>query len=646
MIVGTSGHIDHGKTALVRALTGVDTDRLKEEKARGISIELGYAYMPLPDGRVLGFVDVPGHERFVDHMVAGVTGIDFVLLVIAADDGPMPQTVEHLDILEFLDVRQGAVAITKIDRCDPARVQACEREIAALLANTGLAGAPLFRVSSITGAGIDVLKAHLIGAAASPRGSRGGAGFRLAVDRSFTLDGLGTVVTGTVFAGEARVGDEMAITPSGVPARIRSIHAQNRPAERGRAGERCALVLAGVPKEAVARGNWIVAPHLHAPTARFDARVRVSERERESLRQWTAVHLHLGAEHVMARVALLDAEEIAPRAQGLVQIVPERPIGALAGDAFILRDASAVRTIGGGRVIDPRGAVRRRRTPSRLETLQLMAGPDPARRLSGLLAHSEQGVDLNAWRIAFNLAPDEIAHGAGPHRVRDGATDFAFGAAHWSALRERLLGAVKAFHAQHPRDVGVDVGRLRRTVFPRLDEAVVGALAASLLKEGRLARSGSAWHVPGHGTTLNEHDQRLADAALPLIDAGGNDPPDAAAIAAAIGAGEAEVRRLLKGLARVGVVYQITEDRFFSREAVGQLARIAREVEQASGAVRAGEFRDRIGSGRKRAIEILEFFDRIGYMWRAGDVHRVRADRKFAFLDPSRSATADRQAQA
>ncbi len=492
-----------------------------------------------------------------------------MLLVVAADDGPMPQTVEHLDILEFLDVREGAVALTKIDRCDTARIEACEREIAALLANTGLTGAPLFRVSSVTGAGIDALKAHLAEAASAPRSTRRGAGFRLAVDRVFTLDGLGTVVTGTVFSGEVRVGDEMAITPSGASARVRSIHAQNRPAERGRAGERCALVLAGVPKDAVARGDWIVAPHLHAPTARFDARVSVSAREQESLRQWSAVHLHLGAEHVMARVALLDTEALAPRAQGFVQIVPERPIGALAGDAFILRDASATRTIGGGRVHRSARAVRRRRTPSRIEALRLMAEPDPQRRLSALLAHSEHGVDLNAFRIAFNLAPNEIAQDVALHRVREGATDVAFGAAQWSALRERLLGAVKAFHAEHPRDVGVDVGRLRRTALPRLDEAVVGALAASLLKDGRLARSGSAWHVPGHGTTLSERDQRLADAALPLIDAGGNDPPDVAEIAAAIRRRCGGSAPPPQGLARVGVVYQITEDRFFSRAAVG-----------------------------------------------------------------------------
>src|SRR5262245_37445779 len=254
MIVGTAGHIDHGKTSLVKALTGVDTDRLKEEKARGISIELGYAYQAQCDGTVLGFVDVPGHEKFVDHMVAGATGIDFVLLVVAADDGPMPQTGEHLDIVALLGVRDGAIAMTKVDRVDSERRQRCEQEIRALVAATPLADVSIFPVSSVSGEGLDELQAHLAVRASERRARRQGAGFRLAVDRSFTLDGVGTVVTGTVFAGEVGVGDEVTITPSGRSARVRSLHAQNRASARGSAGQRCALALAGISRSEVTRG--------------------------------------------------------------------------------------------------------------------------------------------------------------------------------------------------------------------------------------------------------------------------------------------------------------------------------------------------------------------------------------------------------
>ena len=633
MIVGTSGHIDHGKTALVRALTGVDTDRLKEEKARGISIELGYAYTPLPNGEVLGFIDVPGHERFVDHMVAGVTGIDFVLLVVAADDGPMPQTVEHLDILDFLGVQRGAVALTKIDRCVSARIGQCEHEIGALLAGTRLADAPIFRVSAVTGDGIQALTAHLAQAAAAPRDRRGGEGFRLAIDRNFTLDGHGTTVTGTVFGGEVRVGDELRVTPSGLPVRVRSIHAQNRPAELGRVGERCALVLTRVAREAVERGDWIVSPQLHAPTTRFDALLTLSPREAAPLQHWSAVHLHLGAAHVMARVALLDAEQLVPGAQGLVQIVPEQPLGALAGDAFILRDAAAARTIGGGRVLDPQGPARRRRTPARLEILRSMAEPDPRKRLAALFEHAPQGVDLNAYRVAFNLAAHDLPLDSSVRRVQEGEIDRAFSAVHWKALSDRLLAVVAEHHKQHPKDTGLDLGRLRRMACPLQDDAVVSALASSLVTERLLVRAGNAWNIPGHDLDLNPREKQLADSVMPLIEAGRFDPPVLAELARTLRASEAELRSLLHRLARVGLLYQVVPDHFLVRAAVGQLARIARQLEADEGVIRAAQYRDRIGLGRKRAIEILEFFDRIGYLWRVGDAHHLRPNRKFPFIE-------------
>src|SRR5262245_27327937 len=338
MIVGTAGHIDHGKTTLVKALTGVDTDRLKEEKARGISIELGYAYLPLESGDVLGFVDVPGHERFIHHMLAGATGIDFALLVIAADDGIMPQTLEHVDILDLLGVSRGAVALTKIDRAEAGRSEEVAAAITELLAKTSLAGAPVFKVSAVSGEGMPNLLDHLRAeAAAFTRRAEQGM-FRLGVDRCFTLAGAGTVVTGTVFAGSARVGDELMVSPSGRKVRVRGIHAQNRAAQEARAGDRCALNLAGVAKDEVARGVWIVSPALHAPSARFDAKIRLLPGASRALKHWAPVHLHLGAAHLTARVAVLDAEEVPPGGSALVQVVLEEPHCACHGDVFIVRN--------------------------------------------------------------------------------------------------------------------------------------------------------------------------------------------------------------------------------------------------------------------------------------------------------------------
>jgi selenocysteine-specific elongation factor len=627
MIVGTAGHIDHGKTSLVKALTGVDTDRLKEEKARGISIELGYAYLPTVAGSVLGFVDVPGHERFVDHMVAGATGIDFVLLVIAADDGPMPQTIEHLDIVQLLGVRHGAVAMTKVDRCDAERRAGCERDIRALLQGTPLADAPILPVSSVSGEGLDALKTLLEREAAAFRDARrGGRGFRLAVDRCFTLGGVGTVVTGTVFAGEVRTGDQVAITPSGLTARVRSIHAQNRAAQVGHAGERCALALVGPEKEAIARGDWIIAPHLHAPTQRFDVRLLISPRESKPFKHWSAVHLHLGAAHVMARIALLEGEQAAAGTESLAQVVTERPIGALAGDAFIVRDGAAARTIGGGRVIDPFGPARRRRAPERIATLRLLAEPVPASRLAGLLKHAESGIDLNAFCLSANLDAGDLEVAAPSVRVREGAVDYAFGRAGWTGHCARLLEGLAEHHGKRADEMGLDAGRIRRMWFPRLEPAVVEALLKSLQAGGRLSRTGPSWHLPTHSLALGARETVLAQRIVPLLEAGGFDPPWVRDLASRLDAGEQDVRSLLNRLARRGELYQVVKDLFYTRAAISRLADITRLLNDRVGVVRAAEFRDQIGLGRKRAIQILEFFDRIGHTRRTNDEHRVRED--------------------
>jgi selenocysteine-specific elongation factor len=291
MIVGTAGHIDHGKTSLVRALTGVDTDRLKEEKARGISIDLGFAYLPAPDGSVVGFVDVPGHEKFVHNMLAGATGIDFVLLVVAADDGIMPQTREHLAIVDLLGIKQGLVVLTKSDIAAPPWQAKVAMDISQTLQGTGLAGAEIVPVSTVTGDGIDQLRERLFEISRNLATRARTGRFRLAVDRSFTLPGSGTVVTGTVLSGAVSVGDRATVSPTGLTVRVRSIHAQNRPSERGETGQRCALNLAGdgISKDAVARGDVILDPDLHAPTDRIDVTLRVLPSERKSLAQWMPV---------------------------------------------------------------------------------------------------------------------------------------------------------------------------------------------------------------------------------------------------------------------------------------------------------------------------------------------------------------------
>ncbi len=333
MIVGTAGHIDHGKTTLVKALTGIDCDRLKEEKARGITLDLGYAYAPLPNGETLGFVDVPGHEKLVHNMLAGATGIDFALLVVAADDGPMPQTREHLEIVELLGIRLGAVALTKIDIVAVDRQKQAKTEIAEMLAGTALADAPVFPVCAASGEGLAALQAHLQAAAAALGQRPAAGGFRLAIDRCFTLSGAGTVVTGTAFSGQVRVGDMLTVSPLGKTVRVRSLRVQDTPAESGQAGQRIALALAGIEKAEVQRGQWVLAPALHAPIRRFDARLRVLAGQ-PALKHWTPVHLHLGAIDVPEK--LVDERTAGMFAQ--VDTHPQyAPLGVTVGSKVTVR---------------------------------------------------------------------------------------------------------------------------------------------------------------------------------------------------------------------------------------------------------------------------------------------------------------------
>lgn len=630
MIIGTAGHIDHGKTALVQALTGVDTDRLNEEKARGITIELGYAYQPLPDGEVLGFIDVPGHERLIHTMLAGAAGIDFLLLVVAADDGVMPQTREHLEIIDLLGIARGAVALTKIDRCEPARVDAVEAEIAALLATTHLAGAPLFRVSSITGTGIDALRAHLHAAALRfpPRREQGH--FRLAVDRSFTLHGTGTVVTGTVFAGSVRVGEELALAPSGRRLRLRGLHAQNRPAETGRVGQRCALNLAGVEKDAVARGDWIVSPLLAIPVERFDARLTLSPRAPQPLRHWSPVHLHLGAAHVMAHLVLLQGETLAPGDSAFVQVVLDRPIGALHGDRFIVRDAEARQTLGGGRVLDLFAPARKRRTPERHGELTTLECEIPSERLKRLLEQSAWGLDLDRLQAAWNTP--ELAEHLPPdcRRVSIGSRTHAVAQSTWQALAQSLLEGLADYHARSPEELGPDAGRARRLWMPRLPQPIFTALVADLIAQGALTRTGAWLHRPEHVLTLTPREQAVAERILPLLRETPLDPPWVRDLAKRLDLAEADVRLLLRKMGGQGLLFQVVRDLFFVPEALERLAEILRALDAETGEIRAADFRDRTGLGRKRAIQILEYFDRIGLTRRVRDTHRLRTDSPLA----------------
>lgn len=625
MIIGTAGHIDHGKTALVHALTGVDTDRLKEEKTRGISIELGYAYQALENGDVLGFIDVPGHERFIHTMLAGAAGIDFALMVVAVDDGIMPQTREHLDILGLLGIHQGAIALTKIDRVPPERIVEVTLEVRALLAGfPSLAGAPCFPVSAITGEGLEALHAHLHAAALKHARLAEEQGFRLAVDRSFTLKGAGTVVTGTVFAGKVSVGDGLIVTPSGKHVRLRSLHVMNQAATEGHAGQRCALNLAGVDKDEIQRGDWVTSPVLHAPTSRFDALLSLSNNAPHPLKQWTPVHLHLGAAHAMARVALLERETLAPGESALAQLVPDRPIGTLHGDAFIVRDADARHTLGGGRVLDPWAPQRKRRTQVRLTELTSLQLPDTRSRLMRLLDQSEWGLDLNQMSIAWNH-PKLIDQLTGDAKwIAAGDQNLAFSPSHWQSLEQNLADGLAKFHESFPDEMGPEATRARRMFLAKLPSSAFSALVESLMACGRIKRSGPWLHLPDHRVSLTPQEEVLYECIRPLLLETPYDPPWVRDLARHCGVDESRMRQLMQKLARQGFVFQVVRDLFYAPESLAKLAAIVVELGQMDEGASAAAFRDRTGIGRKRCVQLLEFFDRIGYTRRIRDIHHLR----------------------
>ena len=588
MIVATAGHVDHGKTSLVKALTGIDTDRLPEEKRRGMTIDLGFAYQG-----TMGFVDVPGHERFIHNMLAGVAGIDFVLFVVAADDGPMPQTREHLAILDLLGVSRGAVALTKIDRVPAERVNEVKAEVEALLVATRLAGAPLFPLSCVTGTGIEALREHLVQAAGSILQSKTSGNFRLSVDRCFTIAGAGMVVTGTAMSGEIAAGDEVRVLLAGATARVRSIHAQNAPATRGRAGQRLALNLVGVDGP-VARGDWIVRGEVPPAVRRFDARLQVVD---QPIAHWTPVHVHLGAADVLGRVAVLDKH-------GLVQLVLEKPIGALRGDGFIVRDQSARRTLGGGTVIDVFPPARGRARPERLAHLAAMEIEDDAAALDALLARSPAGVDMA--RFAANRNLSAIA-------------GWRFSDAHWKALRDQALANIAAWHARFPDAVGAPQDAIVRGV--PLD--AVMALLEELARDGAVVREALGVRLPSHRVELSAADAALWKRIEPQL--GALRPPSIAELAAATKTDAKKIEAALSRAARQGIVVRVSKNRFFLPSPLKDLERMAEDLARAGGTLTAAAFRDRSGIGRNLAIEVLEYFDRIKFTRRVGDARVITA---------------------
>jgi len=632
MIVASAGHVDHGKTSLVRALTGVDTDRLPEEKRRGLTIEPGFAYMSGPQGEVLGFVDVPGHERFVANMLAGVAAIDYVLLVVAADDGVMPQTIEHVAILDLLGVKAGAVAITKIDRADAARIHEVAAQVTSLLEGGLLAGIPVHEVSAVTGAGIDALRAHLLHEAARHRRAGAGGRCRLSIDRSFSVAGAGLVVTGAVVSGTVAIGDQLLLSPAGQKVRVRDIRVHGSPATRAATGDRAALNLTGdrLEREQAPRGAWALDPALHVPSANLDAQFRLLPSAPKPVKHWLPVHVHLAAGHVTGHLALLGADPVLPGETGYVELVLDAPVGALAGDRFVVRDQSARSTLGGGVIVNPFAPQRGRTRPQRKAAAQAHAIRDHDAALAALLDVGGFEINLGQFAIGRDLGADEAERIFSSANLREFAADgarFGVKSERWSSLQVELCDALAALHQRMPDHLGTKESGLGSLVTSRPSAPLLRAALLELTAQGRVARTGPWLHLPSHKPVPGPADLAAWRRLRPCIEHDGLRAPSLSALAEAVKQDVTEVLKTLHRLETLGLVVAIAKNRFMTLHQAAALAAIAEELaaSEVDGgtALTATAYRERSGIGRNMTIEVLEYFDRAGLTRRKGASRRI-----------------------
>ena len=605
MIVTLAGHVDHGKTSLVRALTGVDTDSLAQEKQRGLTIDLGFAY--LDEGRI-GFVDVPGHHRFIHNMVAGVARNQFAMLVVAADDGPMPQTVEHLQILTLAGLQRGIVVLTKVDRVDAERVQQVRSDIAALLRNTFLSDAPVVETSVATGVGIEPLHAALISADEASQTLSNDAPFRLAVDRAFSLKGVGLVVTGTVHSGCTRVDDRLFHSSTNTQVRVRSIRTQDRDADAAQVGDRCALSITGIDQQQVARGDWLEA------TAGEDYRELtlaldlLSDLPR-ALKHWTPVHAYLATSHRTARLALHTADPLKPGQQTLADLILDEPLRARHGDQLILRDHSLDITIGGGRVIhgSPRAA-RRRRAPERLQSLDCFNTNQPRQALARLL--ERQPVALSQFQALWHLSDEQFADLIGAANALR-VNDLLIGRPFMQNQAEYALQHLKQHLQTTPDSPG-----LRENQFSALHAELRQGVLNGLVSAGGMSREGAYYTLPQHRAELPGELGALWPQLQSMLDR--EQVPSTGDISKQLNIPQHQLESALKELHKRGYVVQVAAHRFYLPAHLKALAdRVVAMCQTRPLTVR--DFRDATGIGRNIAIEILEYFDARGFTRRNGN---------------------------
>ncbi len=625
-VIGTAGHVDHGKSALVEALTGTHPDRLKEEQEREMTIDLGFAWWHLPDGEEVGVIDVPGHRDFIENMLAGVGGIDAALFVVAADEGVMPQTREHLAILDLLQVPAGVVALTKVDKVDdPAWLDLIQEELRKVLQNTALQNAEIVRVSARTRAGLDALQAALSRALAAVPPRRDLGRPRLPVDRVFTISGFGTVVTGTLIGGSLRIGEDMEILPQGLKARVRGLQTHKQQEEVAQLGSRTAVNVSGVEVGQIERGQVLARPGQFQPTRRLDVRFRLLGDVRQPFRHDDEVKFFLGAAEVVARVRLLGTEELKPSESGWLQLELHAPVVAERGDRYILRRPSPGETLGGGEVVDAHPSARHKRFSQavfdRLEALERGSPVEILHQAIKALSPTTWQAALDKSKIEYSIAQSAMADLVSSGEVvvlsDEGIAALVSDSATWSALQSRALAEVRDYHRANPLRAGMPREELKSRL--KLSPEIFNALVRFLANLQTLTEDGPRLRLPDHAIRFTETEQQQIDSLLSGFTAAPFSPPSVKECKQAVG------DAVYAALVERGDFVQVSSEVVFRREDYVSMLAQLRELFAQHGTLSAAQVRDHFKASRKYVLALLEHLDERGLTVRQGDVRRWKS---------------------
>jgi selenocysteine-specific elongation factor len=624
VVMGMAGHIDHGKTAIVKALTGIDTDRLKEEKERGMTTDLGFAFL----GDEVAIIDVPGHERFVKTMVAGVTGVDLALLVVAADDGVMPQTREHLEILRLLNIPRGLIAVNKIDIVEAAWVDMVRSDIQQLVKGTFLEESPIYNVSAVTGEGIDELRRAIIREAGMVRRRADKGVFRMPIDRVFTIKGFGTVVAGTIASGSIHLEDTVELLPIGRSLRVRGLQVHDHPVQESVIGLRTAINLQGLEREVVERGNVLGSPGYFRSTSMMDAHLVYLPTAPAPLQHRTRIRVHIGTTEVVARVVILDQEHLKPGREGFVQFHFEQPIVADEGDRFVLRSYSPLQTLGGGTVLDVRPGKHRRFQHDVLDRLQQILKGDPAEHVLQQLQRN-LAAPLTAGDIArtAGIPPETCRHHLASLEERSRVVHFEgdtwYATSNTLILRVHVLEALKRFHQENPLRSGLPGVELHSRMRPAIDKRLLAFVLDDLCRDGRIVKHGDHLACEGHAVSLSADQKRLKDLILQKYLAAPLAPPGVKDIAAELGKA---AEKVIAYLTESGELIHLEEDLLMHKNGIAEARKRLSVYLHTHRKGTTSELRQHLAMTRKHVVPLLEYLDRIAFTERHEEVRMLKED--------------------